>query len=163
MSDKGQGLTEKERKVMRIMENHKGVSQAISMRQLADLTGIGQRHLRGIINHLILTHSVPVLSSTQRRVSGYYLCREKEEVHRFNRAFKRRAVTGLLKAASVNRSSLLEVANRLAFDYYQAHSAESKKIPGMVNVVCRYLRHIKKNPKLYQKEIRQLKEDFQRI
>ncbi len=53
MSDKGQGLTEKERMLMRIMENHKGVSQAISMRELADLTDIGQRRLRGIINHLI--------------------------------------------------------------------------------------------------------------
>lgn len=163
MSDKGQGLTEKERNLMRIMENHKGVSEAISMRELADLTGIGQRRLRGIINHLILTHSVPILSSTQRRVSGYYLCREKEEVHRFNRAFKRRAVTGLLKAASVNKSSLLEVANRLAFDYYRAHSHDTEKVPGMFNVVSRYLQHIRENPELYQKEIRQLKEDFQII
>ncbi len=161
MSDKGQGLTDMEKKVMRIMENHKGVSQAISMKDLAALTDIGQRRLRGVINHLILTHSVPVLSSTQRSVSGYYLCRDNDEVHRFNRAFKRRAVTGLLKAASVNRSSLLEVANRLAFDYYQAHSAE--KIPGMVKVVSRYLQHIKENPKLYQKEIQQLRDDFQAI
>ena len=162
MSDNS-GLIETEKNVMRIMENHVGASQAISMAQLADLTGIGQRRLRGIINHLILNHSAPIISSTQRRVSGYYLCREKGEVHRFNRAFKRRAITGLLKAASVNRSSLLEVANKLAFDYYRMHSAQSQKIPGMMSVVSRYLQYIKENPKLYQKEIKRLKEDFQKI
>jgi len=163
MSSKDGSLNETEIKVMRIMENHKGILQAISMTHLAELTGIGQRRLRGIINHLILTHAVPILSSTQRSVSGYYLCREKNEVQRFNRAFKKRAITGLLKAASVNRSSLLEVANRLAFDYYRVQTKKSEKIPGMTKVVNRYLQHIKANPKLYQREIQQLKEDFQRI
>jgi hypothetical protein len=158
MSSKDGRLNETEIKVMRIM-----VSQAISMTLLAELTGIGQRRLRGIINHLILTHAVPILSSTQRKVSGYYICREKDEVRRFNRAFKRRAITGLLKAASVNRSSLLEVANRLAFDYYRVQTKKSEKIPGMTKVVNRYLQHIKANPKLYKREIQQLKEDFQRI
>lgn len=163
MSIKGGKLTETEINVMRIMENHKGISQAISMTQLAGFTGIGERRLRGIINHLILTHSIPILSSTQRRVSGYYLCRDKDEVHRFNRAFKKRAITGLLKAASVNSSSLLEVANRLALDYYRSHSTKSQKVPGMARVVSRYLEHIKKNPRLYQEEIGQLRKVFQGI
>ena len=163
MSYRGEKLTETETAVMRIMENHKGPLQAISMTRLAKLTGIGERRLRGIINHLILTHSIPILSSTQRRVSGYYLCREKEEVRRFNRAFKKRAITGLLKAASVNRSSLLEVANRLAFDYYRAQPGERRKVPGMDRVVSNYLRHLRENSDMYREEIERLREDFRAI
>lgn len=148
MSEKGSKLDDSEVAIMRVLDNHKGKGSAIPADRLANRVDVTGRRLRQIINHLILEHLVPIASRAGVG-GGYFLVETDRERHEFYWAFRHRGLTGLSKAARVQKQSLLETSLQLTLDQYM----EDEKIPGAGEASSKLIKLFFKNPRLYAKEI----------
>ena len=152
MSKKGEDLTRLESAALRILQQHNGYENAISGPALAKKLKVNCRKVREIINHLIIDHLLPVASSTHPHHAGYFLVATPAEAKQFYLAFRKRGITGLMKAARMEKTTLLEMSLQLSFDQYQ-DDEEGQKIPGAGEAAAKLLKLFLKNKKLYSKEI----------
>ncbi|MFQ5646268.1 MAG: hypothetical protein ACE5GM_05005 [bacterium] len=160
MSENNSELDSTERKLIGLLSSRQGEIKAVSMKKLAAELKMSSRLLRGYINHLIMEHRIPIMCSTRRKASGYYWCNSQAELKSFNETFKKRAVTSLLKAASMNRQTVVEVAGDLLLEYLKKNTRETDnalKIPGLDKVVYRFLNIMNQQPQLYKNELGSLK------
>ncbi len=101
-------------------------------------------------------HNIQIISSTRRKESGYYLPADKTERWEFFAAFKKRAMTGIQKAAAIMNAPAIVAAVKLSID-----AAENgKKIPGLGKALESIIEHFKSEPDLYQKEMEAVKSKF---
>ena len=156
MSEKGKPLDKTEAMVMKILDNHKGKESAIAACRLAELVGICDRRLRGVINHLIIDHLIPVGSSSRKKESGYYLITNRDEAREFFEVFKRRAMTSLTKASRIMKAPALVAATQLTIGSVM----EGEKVPGAGKAMMSLIQRFKKDPELYKKEIKALQSEF---
>ena len=153
MSDKGKQLEDAEVRLIRILDNHKGKAQAIPAQDLAELIDKTKRGVRYLINHLIITRSIPIASCAGNG-GGYYLISSKEEADEFKAAFWHRAMTGLAKANRSVKAYFLKNSLQLTIESL----IDGEKIPGAGEVLSGVAKHMRENPKLYKKERQSLQE-----
>lgn len=155
MSIKGNPLNDKETTLMRILDNHKGAENVIAGKKLANLVELCERRLRERINHLIIEHLIPIGTCARHKYSGYFLIATKEERLEFRNTFRKRGITGLIKAARVDKSSLLETSLQLTLDHYLT----GEKIPGFGAAMSKMLGIIRSDPEKYADEINAFQAD----
>jgi len=75
-----------------------------------------KREVRYMINHLVIDHDQPILSKAGND-GGYWIAENEDEVEEFYETFRRRAMTGLTKAARGRKAVLAETINQLALEF----------------------------------------------
>ena len=171
-------LTPVESCALEILEDRgKGSGAAISAREFAtDLNresdldmGQKQRDVRKLVNHLIMTHGIPIICQAGPG-GGYYIAACEAEVTRFYTTFHRRAMTGLVKASRGKKSAFVDIATQLVlgFDSPETQASverlqltpEGNSVPAWVSMVTQFLDRLTGNPEKYAAEIRNIQEQY---
>ena len=100
---KGLGLSDEERRVLGVLERHRGRDAAISAPQFAAAAGIPERRLRDVLRHLVIAHQVP-MGSSPGTPAGYYLIVSDDERIRTRESLFGRALRILQRARAYDRS-----------------------------------------------------------
>ena len=170
-------LTDLESKCLDTLQQRgAGEKVAISAADLARAVGLedyaseggtdeGKRDLRHLINHLIISHSIPIMCKAGFK-GGYFLPGDETEVQRFYGAFHRRAMTGLVKASRGRKASFVDIMTQLSLGFDDPETkealeqlrltADADPVPAWVQIATRLLDRISDDPERYAAEIRKL-------
>jgi hypothetical protein len=169
-------LTPLEAKCLETLQNRgSGVLAAISGRDLTRALGIDsvdQRNTRYLVNHLIMTHQIPIMCQAGSG-GGYYLTGSTEETQRFYRAFHKRAMTGLVKASKGRKASFVDIMTNLALGYddpdtmaqfdaveHLRLTPDPDPLPAWVYVATNLLERLASDPQKYAEEIRRIQQNY---
>jgi len=76
-----------------------------------------KRGVRRMQNHLLFMHdNIPIYSKAGAG-GGYWIAESKEEGERFNNTFRKRAMTGIRKAARGKKAVMVEMVRQLSFEF----------------------------------------------
>jgi len=161
-----------------LQELGQGAQAAISAKGLASFIGLtkegqedahGMRSLRTLVNHLVITHRLPILSAAGAG-GGYYLAGTEDEVNKFYKTFHRRAMTGLLKASRGKKAAFVDIMHQLSlgFDEPEAKEAieklklvpDSDPVPAWIQLVTKALDRLSLEPQKYAEQIRTIQTRF---
>ncbi len=153
-----------------------GAAAAMSAGDLAAILGLkdepggdeGKRNLRKLINHLIMTHKLPIICQAGCG-GGYYLTGAPEETEQFYRTFIARGKTGLFKASCGRRAAYVDIAYQYTLGFDEPVTAPAKKQqqfalddgpPVWVQVVSKCLDRAAADPDRYAAEISALQKKY---
>ena len=130
---------------------------------------LGKRKTRTLINHLIITHDIPIICKAGMN-GGYFLAGNPTEVDEFYRTFHRRAMTGLLKASRGRKASFVSIMTQLSFGFEVEGDKEAierlrllpdgDQAPAWVQMVTKFLGRLADDPQKYADEIRQIQRTY---
>ena len=131
---------------------------------------IWKREVRSMVNHLVIDHDQPVLSKAGPD-GGYWIAENQAEVEEFYETFRRRAMTGLTKAARGKQAVLADMVKQLTFEFDELKTARpalaAKVRPGMepapVVMVSTFLDKMTKEPEKYANELKLLRDKFGKV
>lgn len=89
---------------------HRGRSEAISLRDIADILGIEGRAIQIAVNSLVVDFGKPIGSTSDRERPGYYIPVDETEARRAYQSLVRRAVNILRRAHALRKSNRLALA-----------------------------------------------------
>jgi len=129
-----------------------------------------KRHLRKVINRLIIVHGIPIMCQSGPG-GGYYLPAFDQEVEENYARFHRRAMTGLMKASRARRAAYADAVIQLAMGFDGPEGEEIRQRigapridrlqpPAWVQVVTKLLDQMKGNPEAYATQIATLQERY---
>jgi len=132
--------------------------------------GALERHLREIINRLVIKHGIPIMCEAGPG-GGYYLPAGSTEVEANHARFHQRAMTGLMKATRSRRSAYADEVLQLTFDYdgelgdvVRARLGMPPRLstepPAWVQLVTKLLDRVKGDPRAYAEQIRAIQERY---
>ena len=93
-------------KVLRIVRQHVGRENAVSMHAIEQQTEIPTRDVQAIVKFLVEERGIAIGTATQRPY-GYYLIRSEAELRDNYRHFVRRGVSNLKHARAYNKDSIV--------------------------------------------------------
>ena len=130
-----------------------------------------KRDVRSMVNHLVIDHDQPILSKAGSD-GGYWIAKDQAEVNEFYETFRRRAMTGLTKAARGKQAVLADMVKQLTFEFDElktarpALTAKIKPIaqePAPVVMVAKFLDTMTREPEKYANELRLLRDKFGKV
>ncbi|MCE5265709.1 MAG: hypothetical protein LLG97_19545 [Deltaproteobacteria bacterium] len=115
-------LTDEERAVYGLLRN--GRARALSVRDLAERTGMGDVQIRQTVRSLIMERGL-VIASAVDDPPGFFLAETPDEIINATRSLRHRGIMILVRAARLQKSSLEMVFNqgRLELESEQRESA----------------------------------------
>lgn len=172
-------LTAAERRCIDTLQHHVGSDNPAPAYYLADHVIGGAspsrstRQLRQLVNHLIINHDIPIICQAGLG-GGYWLPGSKAEVEHFHQAFRKRAMTGLVKACRGKKAAFVEMVTQLTIEFDQESGQEAQApamerlklipdadpIPASVQVITAQLKRYHQEPEKFAAEIRQIQKDF---
>jgi hypothetical protein len=88
-----------------------------------------KRDVRTMQNHLLCAHdNIPVLSAAGN-FGGYWIAESGKEVSEFYDTFRKRALTGLKKAARGKQAMMVDVVRQLAFEFEDLEDRTGAPLP----------------------------------
>ena len=130
-----------------------------------------KRDVRAMVNHLVIDHDQPILSKAGCD-GGYWIAANQTEVDMFYETFRRRAMTGLTKAARGKQAVLADMVKQLTFEFDElkaARPALAGKVrpqihePAPVVMVSTFLDKMTKEPEKYAMELKLLRDKFGKV
>ena len=176
-------LTDLESRCMRVLKGRgKGLAAAISAEELTWALGLdfddygaagapedGKRKVRKLVNHLIISHSKPIICRAGKG-GGYFLAGSPGEVEEFHTTFHKRSMTGLIKASRGKKAAFVEIVGQLSlsFDDPETRVAiealqltpDADPTPAWVDLTTRFLDRISNDPEKYSAQIRAIQEKY---
>jgi len=187
--DHSQAFTEAEATMMEVLADHVGKNNKIPAEDLAvqwrehmnylrvtyseyqRRIDMWKRDVRYLVNHLVIDHDQPILSKAGS-TGGYWIAESQAEVDEFYETFRRRAMTGLTKAARGKQAVLADMVKQLTFEFEELKTAKpalTTKIkpsvhePAPVVMVSTFLDKMTKEPERYANELRLLRDKFGKV
>lgn len=160
-----------------IWVDHVGQGNAISARDLAKQyvrkvgygrSGYGswKREIRYMQNHLLFDHNIPVLSKAGNH-GGYWIAETEAEGKAFYNTFRKRGLTGLVKASRGKQSAMVDMVTQLSFKFQElvdktagspvVHDAD---VPAPIEVVDTFLGKMLENPEQFSEGLRKIGEKY---
>jgi len=128
-----------------------------------------KRNVRYMVNHLIIDHNQPIISKAGAQ-GGYWIAQTKLEVDEFYGTFRKRAMTGLTKAARGKKAVMASIVKQLVFEFDEIKGAER---PALVKpydyesaplaVMTAFLDKMTKEPEKFEHELRILRDKFGKV
>lgn len=189
-----QPLTHEESIFMGLMWEHVGLGNKISANELAvrfftiyrstevgsvpqfvetlkqahsNLLADWKREIRKMHNHLVMDHDLPILSAAGYG-GGYWMAEHEGEAEDFYNAFKRRGLTGLVKATRGKQASVVELMTQLSFEWGDdllastpaSDAAAPPSVTMPIQIVDKFLEQILADPDRYAAGIARLRKKF---
>jgi hypothetical protein len=128
-----------------------------------------KRRVRDAVNGLIIRRDISICCQAGSG-GGYYLPANQAEVENNHKAFHRRAMTGLVKAARGRKAAYADAMVQLTLGFeteaqsFREGAAESPsgddEPPAWVGVVTGLLEQVRGDPEKYAAEIKRIQDDF---
>jgi hypothetical protein len=128
------------------------------------------RDLRTVQNHLLIEHNVPVYSAAGKG-GGYWIGESREEGDEFYGSFRKRGLTGMVKASRGKRSAMVDMVEQLAFQFDELvdktmgktadgrpQTAEDGLAP--IEIVDVFLKKMTQNPAQFSEGLKKLGEKY---
>lgn len=88
-----------------------------------------KRNVRATHNHLVMAHEhIPILSKAGNG-GGYWISASDDEADAFFHAFRKRGMTGIVKATRGKKASMVAIAEQLSFDFEELATSAGVVIP----------------------------------
>jgi hypothetical protein len=182
-------LTKAEEDMMEILSDHIGKAERISAHDLAlqfyearegrrvthaeYRQGIEpwKRDVRHMTNHLLIDHDQRICSKAGT-AGGYWLAQTKQEMDEFYETFRKRAMTGLVKASRGKRSIMADMVKQIAFEFEELKTDRRTRAidvpplgpdPAPEIVVTEFLNKMTREPEKYTEEIKRLRRKFGQV
>lgn len=125
-----------------------------------------KRIVRRMQSHLLDKHdNIPVLSKAGYN-GGYWIAENKEEAETFYRTFRKRGLTGLVKATRGKQAAVVEAVSQLAFEFIEISSEVNDIIPDgkqshlAPQIVDSLLEKMTSDPENFAPNLRKIKDKF---
>lgn len=125
-----------------------------------------KRDVRHMHNHLLEQHDhIPLLSKSGHR-GGYWIAENHAEMTAFYDAFRKRGITGLVKASRGKKAVLVDMVSQLSFDFDLEDKTEFQPVrPGSgvsmpVQVVDQFLERMLASPEEFAADLQRLSNKF---
>lgn len=125
-----------------------------------------KRDVRRMHNHLLNEHDhVPLLSKAGTG-GGYWIAENEAELAAFYDAFRKRGLTGLVKASRGKKAVLVEMVSQLSFDFELEDKTEMQPVrPGSdvsmpVQVVDQFLERMLSQPEKFAGDLQRISKKF---
>lgn len=127
-----------------------------------------KREVRYMHNHLLTEHSqVPILSAAGDH-GGYWIAENEREAEAFYDTFRRRGMTGLVKASRGKQAALVDMVQQLSFEFDElddrtAFTPRIRPTTGMptpIEVVDAFLGRMLNNPEKFADGLRKIGEKY---
>lgn len=126
-----------------------------------------KRKVRAMQNHLLFNHDLPVLSRAGN-YGGYWIAETSEEGKVFYGSFRKRAMTGMVKASCGKKSAMVDMVTQLSFqfeDLVDKVGPDLARRPGMrgdtpVEIVDAFFRKMTEDPERYADGLRRIGEKY---
>jgi hypothetical protein len=123
-----------------------------------------KRDVRRIHNHLLLNHpNIPLLSAAGL-YGGYWMAETESEAREFYNTFRKRGMTGLIKASRGKKAVLADIVQQLTFRFEElspvVDEAPAGGMSAPIEVVDALLEKMTANPERFAGELRRLGEKF---
>jgi len=125
-----------------------------------------KREIRYLQNHLLKYHqNIPILSISRGGSGGYWVAETEEEAEEFYRTFRRRGLTGLVKAARGKQAALVDMVRQLSFEFDQEDRTGTEYIgfvrprsatPTPIEIVDAFLEKMTENPEKFADGLRKI-------
>jgi hypothetical protein len=149
--------------------DHEGEENAMPARELAEAflpevsMGMALRDVRYMHNHILMEHRhIPLLSKAGKD-GGYYIAVDEEEANRFYDSFRKRGLTGVVKASRGKQSAVVEMVEQLSFQFEELVDKTSGfkfksrvAAPTPVEVVDAFLERMLLNPEKFSDGLRKI-------
>ncbi len=113
-------FTSEEAAVWGCLRDRRGKGREIIGTRIAEITGIEYDRVRAIIAHLVSHHDRLIGSNA----SGYYIPVTREEIAEVTKSLRHRGITILVRAARLQKTSLVEIWNQTYLEY--THAADGR-------------------------------------
>ena len=148
-----------------LWETHVGESNAVCAGDLAMKARLRPRYVRKMQNHLLFDHNIPVLSAAGHD-GGYFIAESEGEADRFYDTFRKRGLTGLVKASRGKQSAMVEMVTQLSFEFDDLVDQMDRTpnirprggVPMPAEVVDAFLTRMTRNPEKFADDIRKIRE-----
>ena len=128
-----------------------------------------KRTVRMLQNHLLNEHDhIPILSKAGIG-GGYWIAEDASELSAFYDAFRKRGLTGLVKASRGKKAVLVEIVQQLSFDFELEDRTRLQPVrpeSGVsmpVQVVDQFLERMLSDPEKFAGDIRRLSNKFGKV
>jgi len=123
-----------------------------------------KRDVRRLHNHLVMSHEHLPIMSKAGRFGGYWLAETEDEAEAFFYSFRKRGMTGLVKASRGKKAAMTEIVEQLTFDFEELTDATGTIVSGPdtrgtsapVAVVDAFLKRMLENPDRYAAGLRMI-------
>lgn len=126
-----------------------------------------KRHIRRMQNHLLEDHdNIPVYSKPGH--GGGYWLDDGEAADRFYHGFRKRGLTGIIKATRGKQAALVDTVQQLSFEFeelvdqtgFTRHMRPRAEMPTPIEVVDAFLERMLANPEKFADGLRKIGEKY---
>lgn len=124
-----------------------------------------KREIRKMQNHLITEHNIPIYSQAGHG-GGYWIGETAAEGHDFYDTFRKRGLTGLVKASRGKKSAMVDMVTQLSFEWRDL-MASAGMVPDTkddaaapVEIVDAFLKKMLSDPEKFASGLRKLGEKY---
>jgi len=126
-----------------------------------------KRQVRLMQNHLLCEHNIPILSKAGND-GGYWIAATKDEAEEFYGSFRKRGLTGLVKASRGKQSALVDMVRQLSFEFDELrdHTEQTHRIrpvggmPTPIEVVDAFLEKMLQDPAKFADGLRKIGQKY---
>ena len=125
-----------------------------------------KRDVRHMHNHLLNEHDHIPLLSRAGTGGGYWIAENEAELAAFYDAFRKRGLTGLVKASRGKKAVLVEMVSQLSFDFELEDKTDMQPVrPGSdvsmpVQVVDQFLERMLSQPERFAGDLQRISKKF---
>ena len=141
-----------------------------SLRSLGRLTpwlDKEKRNVRHMHNHLLTMHDNISILSRAGYGGGYWIAESKEEAIAFYDTFRKRGMTGLVKASRGKKAALVDMMEQVSFEFEDyasaigmADNADISGDPAAIAVVDSFLGRMLDNPERFSSGLKKLSKKY---
>jgi hypothetical protein len=123
------------------------------------------RDLRTVQNHLLIEHNLPVYSAAGKG-GGYWIGESREEGDEFYGSFRKRGLTGMVKASRGKRSAMVDMVEQLAFQFDELVDKAGLPVAGTnkslapIEIVDVFLRKMTADPEQFAAGLKKIGEKY---
>jgi len=122
-----------------------------------------KRDVRALQNHLLTRHDhIPILSAAGN-YGGYWLANDEAEAKAFYETFRKRGLTGLVKASRGKRAALVDMMQQLSFEFedfvdktFPGPVVRRADAPAPIEVVDAFLEKMTADPEKFADGLRKI-------
>jgi len=128
-----------------------------------------KREIRYLQNHMLFDHNIPVLSKAGPD-GGYWIAETKAEAEEFYGTFRKRGLTGVVKASRGKQSAMVDMVTQLSFEFDEmldlasgrpaSPAASPGQVAAPIEVVDAFLKKMLKDPERFSEGLKMLGEKY---
>lgn len=121
------------------------------------------RIVRELVNHLLIKHeNIPILSKAGNH-GGYWIAETEAEAEAFYHTFRKRGMTGLIKASRGKKARLANIVQQLTLEFEKTIADDTAPAPtgaASIEIVDNLLETLTANPEQFAAELQRLGRKF---